>query len=156
MSHSDLIDSVSAHEGFRATPYKDTEQLWTFAKGRCLETNPLSPAEWKYLLDNNMLALSISLEGANWLMLRQLDATEEDCARMFDFWDELDEVRREALVEMGYQLGPRLFGFKRMLAAIRRQDWGSVKTEAMDSRWAKQTPKRAEKLSNQLSTGLRV
>jgi lysozyme len=153
---SNLVDSVSAHEGFRATPYKDTEQLWTVAKGRCLETNPLSPAEWKYLLDNKLITLSVTLAGADWLMLRQIDATEKECARVFDFWPGLDEVRREALVEMGYQMGiERLLGFRRMLGAIRRQDWGSVRTEALDSRWARQTPKRAEHLANQLSTGVR-
>jgi lysozyme len=156
MSHSDLIESVSTHEGFRATPYKDTEQLWTVAKGRCLETNPLSPAEWKYLLDNKLITLSITLAGANWLMLRQIDVTEKECMRVFEFWPELDEVRREVLIEMGYQMGmDRLLGFKKMLAALRRQDWEAVEREALDSRWAKQTPSRATKLAEQLGTGKR-
>jgi lysozyme len=156
MSHSDLINSVTRNEGFRATPYKDTEQLWTFAKGRCLETNPLSPAEWKHLLDHNMISLSISLDGANWLMLRQLDAIEELYARTFDFWPDLDEVRREALVEMGYQLGPRLLGFKKMLTAIRARVWKEVEAEALDSRWARQVPERAKRTARQLSTGVRA
>lgn len=156
MSRKDVLSSVSNNEGFRATPYRDTEELWTFAKGRCLETNPLSPEEWKYLLDHRLMTLSITLTGADWLMVRQVDATERECARVFDFWAELDDIRREVLIEMGYQMGmDRLLGFKKMLAAIRVKDWQSVEREALDSRWAKQTPGRATRLAEQLATGKR-
>jgi lysozyme len=156
MSHKDLLDSVSRNEGFRASPYLDTENLWTIAKGRCLETNPLSSAEWKYLLDHRLMTLSITLAGADWLMVRQLEAIEKECAHVFDFWGELDEVRREALIEMGYQMGiERLLGFRKMLAAVRAKNWPVVNAEAMDSRWAKQTPKRARELAEQLASGAR-
>lgn len=156
MSHSHLLESVERNEGFRATPYKDTEGLWTFATGRCLETNPLSPAEWKHLLDTHQLSISISKAGADWLMIRQLETCAMECSRAFDFWPELDEVRREALIEMSYQLGPRLHGFKKMLAAIRARVWKEVEAEALDSRWYRQTPGRAKKLAAQLSTGVRA
>jgi len=151
-----LFESVSGHEGFRTNPYKDTEGLWTFAKGRCLETNPLSPAEWKFLLDNHMLTVSISVVGADWLMTKQLEATELECARVFDFWPDLDEMRREALIEMAYQMGmDRLRGFKKMLIAIRAKVWTEAESEALDSLWAKQTPVRAKAVAKQLATGAR-
>jgi lysozyme len=156
MSHSDLLDSVSHNEGFRAAPYKDTEGLWTFAIGRCLETNPLTSAEWKYLLDTHQLSVSISKTAANWLMIRQLDACEQQCMLVFDFWNDLNEVRQDALVEMCYQMGmERLQGFKKMLAAIRSKNWPVVNAEALDSRWARQTPERAKRTARQLSTGVR-
>lgn len=156
MSHSDLLESVERNEGYRASPYKDTEGLFSVGIGRCLETNPLTGEEWKHLLEAHQLSVSISKAGADWLMLRQIDATELECSRAFDFWPELDEVRREALVEMAYQMGmERLLGFKKMLAAIRSKNWPVVNAEALDSRWARQTTARAKRTARQLSTGSR-
>ena len=55
-----------------------------------------------------------------------------------------DEVRDAALISMAYQLGVSgLFKFKRMIAAIKTQDWKEAEKQALDSRWAKQTPERA-------------
>lgn len=158
MSHSDLLESVDTNEGYRATPYKDTEGLWTFAKGRCLETKPLTPREWKFLLDSKMIDVSISVVGANWLMAGDIDEAERECARVFaDFWPGLDEVRREALTEMVYQMGTtKVLGFKKMLIALRVRDWPAVEREALDSRWAKQTPARAKRTAHQLATGNRT
>jgi lysozyme len=158
MSHSDLLESVERNEGFRATPYLDTEQKFTIGIGRCLETNPLTGEEWKHLLETHQLSVSISKAGADWLMIRQLDATERECQRAFaDFWPELDEVRREALVEMAYQMGmERLLGFKKMLAAVRAKDWNAAQIEAIDSRWYRQTPERAKRTARQLATGVRA
>jgi lysozyme len=158
MSHSDLLESVERNEGYRAVPYKDTEGLYTFATGRCLETNPLTGEEWRHLLETNQLSVSISKAGADWLKVRQIDETEMECMRVFaDFWPELDEVRREALIEMGYQMGmDRLLGFKKMLAAIRSKNWPVVNAEALDSRWARQTPERAKRTARQLAKGERT
>ena len=49
---------------------------------------------------------------------------------------------------MGYQMGVSgLMRFRRMWAAIRRFDWTEAHREALDSLWAKQTPKRAREVA---------
>ena len=42
-----LEASVEIDEGFDPVPYLDTEKLWTAGDGLCLETRPLTGAEWK-------------------------------------------------------------------------------------------------------------
>ena len=54
------------------------------------------------------------------------------------------EPRRQALISMAFNLGgPRLAGFRRMRAAIAGNDWNRAADEALDSRWARQTGRRA-------------
>ncbi|HZR02405.1 MAG TPA: glycoside hydrolase family protein [Burkholderiales bacterium] len=149
-----LAASTSGHEGFEPHPYKDTRNLWTFGKGRCLETNPLSAMEWRHLLDEGLIAVSISEDGATWLMRKGLLEVEEQCAQAFDFWPSLNDARQNAVVEMAYQMGfDKLSGFRKMLAAIRAGDWQTAHDEALDSAWHKQTPVRAEKVAEQLRSG---
>lgn len=66
----------------------------------------------------------------------------------------LDQVRRDAVLNMCFQLG--VYGvlrFKLMLNALERSDWVAAKAHALDSSWAKQTPERAKRVSEQLLTG---
>lgn len=157
MSHLDQLEkSVSAHEGFRSVPYLDTQQLWTFAKGRCLQTNPLTAEEWTYLLRTHAITVSISLQGADWLMIRDLQMCESDCARSFEFFPLLNDARQNVLVEMVYQMGiVSVRGFTRMIAALRAQRWTEAALEGLRSKWAKiDSPERARRLMRQLESGV--
>jgi lysozyme len=149
-----LVASTDEHEGYRSIPYRDTRGLWTFGKGRCLETNPLTRAELVYLLDGSHLAISISQKGADWLMRKELQSAEAACKKSLPFWAALNDARQNALIEMAYQMGfDKLLGFKKMLAAIERQDWLTAEREALDSDWFRQTPKRAQSTAKQICTG---
>ena len=55
---------TAAYEGYKAAPYKDTRGLWTVGEGTCLETNPIGAKDWKYLLDNKFITVSLSGAGA--------------------------------------------------------------------------------------------
>ncbi|MEC8642766.1 MAG: hypothetical protein VXZ67_07640 [Pseudomonadota bacterium] len=60
-------------------------------------------------------------------------------------------ARRHALVSMAFNLGgPRLAGFTRLRAAVRRSDWDEAAAEALDSRWAAQTGRRANDIAAML------
>lgn len=146
--------STAAHEGFEATPYKDSRSLWTVGNGRCLETHPFTGPEWKRLLDNGWLVLSIWEAGAHWLMNTELADVEGQLSRIFSWWSVLNDARQNALIELAYQIGiSKLMGFKNMLAAIRAQDWATAYAQAMDSDWARQTPARAQTIATQLRDG---
>ena len=55
------------------------------------------------------------------------------------------------LCEMTFQMGPAGVGkFKNMLIALQNQSYAEAAAEMLDSRWAKQTPNRAKKLSSQM------
>lgn len=152
---SRLEASTLDHEGFREHPYLDSKKLWTFGVGRCLETNPLKKEEWKHLLENGDLAVSITLRGATWLMRRELAMCEEECKRLFSFWPRLNDARRNVLVEMVYQMGAgSVVGFDDMITAIHAGDFDAAAEHGMDSKWARiDTPRRAQQLMKQLRLG---
>jgi lysozyme len=52
------------------------------------------------------------------------------------------------VIEMCFQLGyPRLCGFKKFKAALENNDLVEAHLQMLDSRWAKQTPQRANQLA---------
>ena len=64
-----------------------------------------------------------------------------------DFPDEVQEI----LVNMMFNMGrPRLSKFKKMNAALKKEDWIEAAKEGRDSRWHKQVTKRAERLMTRL------
>lgn len=151
---SRLLDSVTSDEAYKITPYKDTKGLWTFGIGRCLETHPLTAAEWKYLLDNGFINVSIGKVGAQWMATCEL-ATVEHSLRSFPWFSQIGDVRQNAFIEMAYQMGLEHFnGFHQMIGAAGVGDWAEVQTQALDSKWAREdSPARARYLANMLLTG---
>jgi len=64
-----------------------------------------------------------------------------------DFPDEVQEI----LVNMMFNLGrPRLSKFKKMNAALKKEDWKEAAKEGRDSRWYRQVTNRAERLMSTL------
>ena len=64
-----------------------------------------------------------------------------------DFPNEVQEI----LVNMMFNMGrPRLSKFKKMNAALKKEDWVEAAKEGRDSRWHKQVTKRAERLMSRL------
>lgn len=66
----------------------------------------------------------------------------------------LSEPRQVVLVCMAYQLGvDGLLAFKKMLAATAKGDYTTAAAEMLNSRWARQTPARAQRMAEQMRTG---
>jgi lysozyme len=62
-----------------------------------------------------------------------------------------DDVQR-ALVNMAYQLGiAGLLNFRKMLAALQAGNRAEAARQALDSRWAVQTPNRAARVAAQIA-----
>ena len=157
-----LTAETRIDEGYKPKPYKDTRQLWTFGEGRCLETHPLTGAEWKMLLDRGLIEVSISVAGADLLERQELAALGVRLAHDYDFWPRLNDARQNALIEMAYQMGvEHEEAFHDMLGAIRTATvsdtpaaWAIVKADGLDSAWARETPARANRVLTQLATGV--
>ena len=151
MNRAALLDSIERHEGMSEHPYRDTLKLWTIGIGRCLQTNPLKPEEYSYLLDSSHLTIGITKAGAEWLLEREVDAIVKALVAELSFWPGLSSEAQDVLVEMGYQMGvPRLLAFNKMLACLSRHDYAGAAAEGLDSAWHKQTPRRAEELMGRL------
>ena len=69
-------------------------------------------------------------------------------------WDDLTDTRQNVLINMAYNLGRgRLSKFFRMWKAIRDGDYHGAGVEMLDSRWARQVGRRADRLAEEMNLG---
>jgi lysozyme len=131
-----LWDQLALHEGRRAKPYTDTVGKLTIGVGRNLTDKGLSDSEIDYLLMNDIRECT-------------------DDLKTFLWWDDLDEVRRNVLIDMRFNLGPSRFRqFKATLAAVAMGDYVTASDQMLKSKWAAQVKGRARRLARMMSTGL--
>lgn len=134
---SRLHAHLQAEEGYRRHPYVCTAGTLTIGFGRNLESGGISPVEADYLLANDITRVEAELD------------------RYLPWWRAVEpEARRCALVAMGFQLGIHgLLRFRKTLDFASRGLWGQAAAEALESNWARQTPKRALRVADMLRTG---
>lgn len=120
-----LID----HEGFEAKVYHCPAGKLTVGVGRNLEDKGITREEALYLLRND------------------IKECETDLRTIFDNFEGLDDIRKNVLIDMRFNIGPNRFRqFKKMIAAVRQKDFQLAAEEMKDSNWYRQVGKRAENL----------
>ena len=137
---NELIEQLRLHEGVRSKVYLCSEGYETIGVGRNISDSGigLSDDEIAYLLANDIARC------------------EKEIAERFDWFDDLDPVRQDALVDMSFNLGiSRLAQFQNMIAALAEERFDDAATEALDSRWAKQVGQRAQTVAAMIRTGER-
>ncbi len=162
---NNLVNRVAAHEGFRQHAYLDSKNFISVGYGLTIgridldvtngdllsEGVGLTEAQARRLLEDHLNTLEDAL--------RTGDRSENDIYRNLVWSDGFEgDVKRanrgEVLVEMAYQIGAGgLFKFKKMWAALAVGAYSGAAHEMLDSRWAKQTPKRAKELAEIMQTG---
>ena len=130
-----LIDSVKEGEGLRLKPYRCTAGKLSIGYGRNLDDCGITKEEAEYLLKND------------------LERAEKD-AEKFPVYKELNQARKDVLIEMVFNIGySRLSGFKKMFAALEKGDYSEASNQMLDSSWHKQVGKRAERLASRMKEG---
>lgn len=130
------IEQLKRHEGYRDMPYRDSVGKLTIGYGHNLDDNP------------------ITKHSATCILLEDLKVEERRLLRLMPLYNNLHGARRAALLNMAFNMGSHgLLRFRRMWAAIARQDWETAAKEALDSKWATQVGSRAEELAEQIRTG---
>jgi len=88
-----------------------------------------------------------------WLTML-IEARDASLTSALPFYRDLSIPRQDALINMAFQLGVNgLLKFKNMLRCLEAGDYEGAAKEALDSRWAKQTPQRAARVALQLEQG---
>ena len=133
------IPDFAAHlewaEARRQFPYEDSVGKITIGCGRNLDDVGLSDAEIDVLLQND------------------IERVLAEASRL-PYWDRLDDVRQLVITDMVFNMGASRFrGFVRTNAALAAGDYQSAANEMLDSRWARQTGRRARKLVEAMRTG---
>lgn len=131
-----LEDQLIDHEGLELKPYHCTADKLTIGVGRNIQDRGITEDEARYLLKNDIKIVEDEL------LTRQPVVAG------------LDSVRQRVLVDMGFNLGlPILMKFQNMWSAIEDEDYHEAARQMMDSRWAKQVGRRAERLAQAMSSG---
>jgi len=133
---------LEAEEGRVAHAYTDSEGWLTIGVGRLIDRRKggrLTDREIDYLLDNDIAEKTAEvLKALPWIM-------------------QLDEARRAVLLGMAFQMGTAgLLGFRNTLELVRTGNYRAAGRGMLQSRWAEQTPKRAQRMAQQMETGLWV
>ncbi len=130
-----LFNLLKKHEGLRLFPYKDTTNNWTIGIGRNLSTR------------------GITEEEACILFTHDVEISRQELSR-FRWFDKLDSIRQDALIDMVYNIGLTKFKeFNRLIAALENCKFDNAAFEMLDSLWATQVGQRAKELAFMIETG---
>lgn len=134
------LDHFKAHlewaEDRRHFPYEDSVGKLTIGIGRNLDDVGLSDDEIDMLCNNDIEKALRMVEG-------------------LPYWDTLDVVRQLVVADMVFNLGyTRFQGFVKTNSALNAQDYETASAEMVDSKWYRQTGRRAEKLVEVMRTGV--
>ena len=142
MNMDRLLQSVKKHEGYRNKVYLDTLNKRTVGVGHlCVEDFWEDDKEYeeKFLMTILEHDLQTAIKGAKDLM------SENGCMDM-------DEIAEEIIIEMVFQLGKTgVSKFRNMWKHLSALEYASAASEMLDSRWAKQTPNRAQNMSAEMA-----
>ena len=127
---------IKKEEGFRMETYKCTEGHLTGGYGHKMlegEIPPTDMAGWNKLFERDFAR---AMSGAEELLM---------------ICPNVDDTARHIVVEMCYQMGSYgVSKFHGMLSALQESDYVTASKEMLDSRWAKQTPKRAMRMAERM------
>lgn len=131
-----IDDQLLRDEGLRLFPYQDTVGKWTIGVGRNLSDNGISKNEAMFMLGRDIMRVSEQLE-ENW----PWTAT-------------LDDARRGALINMGFNLGIHgLSDFREFLSLMQAGKWEDAAKDLAGTKVAKQLSARYARLALQIRTG---
>lgn len=140
MAIDNIRDQLKRDEGTVLYAYADSFGYQTIGTGRLIDRRRgggISQAESDYLLDNDI---------------------REKRAQVIAQWPwvaMLDNARASVLVNMAFQLGTAgLTGFANTLELIKAGNYSAASTNMLASKWAQQTPARAQRLAKQMATGV--
>ncbi len=126
-------------EGFVSHAYRDHLGYWTIGIGRLIDKEKgggITQVEAFYLLLNDVDKIKTKLNGK------------------LPWWRDLDDTRRTILISMAYQMGvDGLLSFKNTLRYVRKGEWKKAANGMRASKWARQTPGRAERMARAMESG---
>ena len=128
---SELLEAVKLSEGFRDKVYKCTEGFDTIGYGFAIKD---------LVMDEDIAEMRLR---------RKLDSLIDRANKRFSFLKDMPVAVQDVIYEMCYQMGiSGVSKFKKTLLYLENREFKMASKEMLDSRWARQTPNRANKLSN--------
>ena len=136
---SRFVEDLKRHEGVILHGYYDHLNYMTCGVGRCLEEG---------------VGIGRTMEEAEYLLANDIARVREELTKTFEWFEDLNEPRQEAMINLNFNLGlTKLRGFKMALAAMAENDFDEAANQFMDSRWSGQVGQRAVEVTEQIRTG---
>ena len=128
---------LTLHEGVRLEPYKCPAGFLTIGIGRNLDANGISVETAEQMLEEDLMT---AWEDVVFIFGRQV----EDWSRN----------RKLALIDMLFNLGRNTFlQFQHTITHIEDGKWREAAQAALDSKWARQVPRRAKTIADMMRHG---
>jgi len=143
-----LIERIARHEGFSSYVYLDSQGYLSLGYGTTVGRVGFMPGDSPRALVFHKQGVGLTRAQAQRLLEDRIKQIRHELEKKIIRLGDLSLVRRGVLLEMAYQLGVAgVLKFKRMWAALAKQDYETAAIEMLDSRWAQQTPERAKELA---------
>ena len=137
---NELTKQLRRDEGEVLSAYQDHLGYWTIGVGRMIDKRKgggITAEESAYLLSND------------------IDKRQAELLRRAPWMAQLDPARFGVMLNMAFQMGvDGLLGFKNTLAMVKAGDYSGAAAGMLNSKWATQTPARAQRLSVQMRSGV--
>ena len=139
-----LIKEITSDEGCVLSIYEDHLGYKTVGIGHLII--PSDP-EW-----GRKVGTPVTQTRCDELFFYDINIVLKECEERFhNNWIDWPEEVKLIIANMAFNLGgPRLSKFKKMLAAINKEDYKLASKEGLDSKWAKQVYNRARRLMDRL------
>lgn len=135
---SRLIEQLRIHEGVREKVYLCSAGYETIGVGRNISES----------------GLGLSSDEIDYLLSNDIKRCQQEMEFNFDWFKELDDVRRDAMINLCFNIGvTSLKKFSKAIAAMNVHDYETAAMEFLDSRWASQVGTRALDVTDMIRTG---
>jgi len=134
-----LIEELKRDEGVIPHAYQDSLGYWTIGVGRLIDKRKGG---------------KLTTEEIEYLLMNDIDEKVADLDKHIPWWRGLSPVRQRVMINMCFNLGiGGLLKFKNTLAMIKSGNYEGAARGMLNSLWAKQVGKRANRLSDMMRNG---
>lgn len=142
-----VIALIKREEGYRIEPYFCSEGYPTIGYGFKIGPKGADLAQYQFQCPEPVADTWLQVE------LRKIESQIEQTI-LSETYKSMSEPRRAIVLSMCYQMGVAGFlGFKKAIQAMIDEQWEKAGMEMLDSRWARQTPSRAQRHAEQMIIG---
>ena len=134
-----LLKKIKESEGYSKTVYQCTEGYDTIGYGFAVKD------------------LELSKEVSETILREKITKLKKDIENRFEWVVNAPPKIQDVVIEMCYQIGINGFSkFKKTIYFLETEQYWEASVEMLDSLWARQTPNRAKKLSDEVRGNLNV
>ncbi len=127
----EMIDLIKKHEGYRGRVYKCTEGYDTIGYGFAIKD------------------LVLTEDVCDTILEQKIDEILGRLQKLAPWVEDIHITAQTVIINMCYQMGVSgVMKFKKALSAMQSGDWETAARELLDSKWARQTPNRANELAD--------